>query len=171
MTEKFGKLTLLAHPLPHTPMSAPFWTTINHFTADKIIANQQLDCLSKIPICWSGGDVGLRDLRAPVGAIIKVAGMSNVENARAWRSGRTSASGPLAAPIGGQRCKSTALTSAPDRIVSMIASGVRRKANMAPPNIHQTGALGINEDQRGPAPKGAAIDVGGKAKVVCYADI
>lgn len=47
----------------------------------------------------------------------------------------------------------------------------RRKAWVAPPNNYQSGALRKYADQVGPALKGAVTHAGGKAEVVCYADI
>ncbi len=47
----------------------------------------------------------------------------------------------------------------------------RRKAWKAPPNNYQSGALRKYADQVGPALKGAVTHAGGKAEVVCYADI
>ena len=47
----------------------------------------------------------------------------------------------------------------------------RRKAWKAPPNSYQSGALRKYADQVGPARKGAVTHAGGRAEVVCYADI
>ena len=47
----------------------------------------------------------------------------------------------------------------------------RRKAWKAPANSYQSGALRKYADQVGPAHKGAVTHAGGKAEVVCYADI
>ena len=47
----------------------------------------------------------------------------------------------------------------------------RRKAWTAPPNAYQTGAIRKFADQVGPARFGAVTHRGGKAEVVCYADI
>ena len=47
----------------------------------------------------------------------------------------------------------------------------RRKAWQAPLNSYQSGALWKFADQVGPARKGAVTHPGGKAEVVCYADI
>ena len=47
----------------------------------------------------------------------------------------------------------------------------RRKAWKAPANPYQSGALRKYADQVGPAHKGAVTHAGGKAEVVCYADI
>ena len=47
----------------------------------------------------------------------------------------------------------------------------RRKSWKAPPNNYQSGALRKYADQVGPALKGAVTHAGGKAEVVCYADI
>jgi dihydroxy-acid dehydratase len=48
---------------------------------------------------------------------------------------------------------------------------LRRKQWKAPPNAYQSGALRKYADQVGPARKGAVTHPGGKAEVVCYADI
>jgi dihydroxy-acid dehydratase len=47
----------------------------------------------------------------------------------------------------------------------------RRQIWKAPPNIYQSGVLRKYADQVGPALKGAVTHAGGKAEVVCYADI
>jgi dihydroxy-acid dehydratase len=47
----------------------------------------------------------------------------------------------------------------------------RRKAWKAPPNMYQSGALRKFADQVGPARYGAVTHAGGKAEVLCYADI
>jgi dihydroxy-acid dehydratase len=47
----------------------------------------------------------------------------------------------------------------------------RRKEWKAPPNPYQSGALKKFADQVGPARYGAVTHPGGKAEVVCYADI
>src|SRR5690606_16694017 len=47
----------------------------------------------------------------------------------------------------------------------------RRKAWQAPPNAYQSGAIRKFADQVGPARFGAVTHAGGKAEVVCYADI
>jgi dihydroxy-acid dehydratase len=47
----------------------------------------------------------------------------------------------------------------------------RRLAWKVPANPYQSGALRKYADQVGPAQKGAVTHAGGKAEVVCYADI
>ena len=47
----------------------------------------------------------------------------------------------------------------------------RRKAWKAPHNPYQSGALRKYADQVGPARDGAVTHAGGRAEVVCYADI
>jgi dihydroxy-acid dehydratase len=47
----------------------------------------------------------------------------------------------------------------------------RRQAWKAPANAYQSGALKKYADQVGPARKGAVTHAGGKAEVICYADI
>jgi dihydroxy-acid dehydratase len=47
----------------------------------------------------------------------------------------------------------------------------RRKAWKAPANMYQSGALRKFADQVGPARYGAVTHAGGKAEVLCYADI
>jgi dihydroxy-acid dehydratase len=47
----------------------------------------------------------------------------------------------------------------------------RRKAWQPPANPYQSGALRKYADQVGPARKGAVTHAGGKAEVICYADI
>ena len=47
----------------------------------------------------------------------------------------------------------------------------RRKTWAAPPNPYQSGALRKFADQVGPARYGAVTHAGGKAEIICYADI
>jgi dihydroxy-acid dehydratase len=47
----------------------------------------------------------------------------------------------------------------------------RRKTWKAPPNAYQSGAIRKFADQVGPARYGAVTHAGGKAEIVCYADI
>ncbi|MBX9862580.1 MAG: dihydroxy-acid dehydratase [Hyphomicrobium sp.] len=47
----------------------------------------------------------------------------------------------------------------------------RRKTWKAPPNVYQSGAIRKFADQVGPARYGAVTHAGGKAEIVCYADI
>jgi dihydroxy-acid dehydratase len=58
-----------------------------------------------------------------------------------------------------------------DLEVSNAELDKRRKAWKAPPNPYQSGALRKYAEQVGPARKGAVTHAGGKAEVVCYADI
>ncbi len=55
--------------------------------------------------------------------------------------------------------------------LSATELAARRKAWKAPANAYQTGAIRKYADQVGPALKGAVTHAGGKAEVVCYADI
>ena len=47
----------------------------------------------------------------------------------------------------------------------------RRKEWSVPDNPYQSGVLRKYADQVGPANKGAVTHAGGKAEVICYADI
>jgi dihydroxy-acid dehydratase len=58
-----------------------------------------------------------------------------------------------------------------DLDVSAAELAIRRKAWKPPANPHQSGALRKYADQVGPAHKGAVTHAGGKAEIVCYADI
>jgi dihydroxy-acid dehydratase len=58
-----------------------------------------------------------------------------------------------------------------DLEVSAAELEKRRKAWKAPPNSYQSGVLRKYADQVGPARKGAVTHAGGRAEVVCYADI
>jgi dihydroxy-acid dehydratase len=58
-----------------------------------------------------------------------------------------------------------------DLEVSKSELAKRRKAWQPPKNPYQSGALRKYADQVGPARKGAVTHAGGKAEVVCYADI
>jgi dihydroxy-acid dehydratase len=58
-----------------------------------------------------------------------------------------------------------------DLEVSRAELARRRKAWAPPANAYQSGALRKYADQVGPARKGAVTHAGGKAEVVCYADI
>ncbi len=110
----------------------------------KFIANQVVDCAARAPISNLGGVVGLKGSRAPKGAIVKVAGMSKQEF-----SGVSRRNGSL----------------------DKAELQKRRTIWFALPNNDQTGDLRTFIDQVGPALKSAATDAGGKAEVVCYADI
>ena len=58
-----------------------------------------------------------------------------------------------------------------DLMVAEAELARRRKGWKAPANPYQSGALRKYADQVGPAHKGAVTHAGGKAEVVCYADI
>ena len=58
-----------------------------------------------------------------------------------------------------------------DLDVSEAELAERRKAWKAPPNGYQSGVLRKYADQVGPARQGAVTHPGGKAEVICYADI
>ena len=58
-----------------------------------------------------------------------------------------------------------------DLVVPKTEVEKRRKAWQAPANPYQSGVLRKYADQVGPAVKGAVTHAGGKAEVVCYADI
>jgi dihydroxy-acid dehydratase len=58
-----------------------------------------------------------------------------------------------------------------DLEVSAAELEQRRKSWKAPANPYQSGVLRKYADQVGSARKGAVTHAGGKAEVVCYADI
>jgi dihydroxy-acid dehydratase len=58
-----------------------------------------------------------------------------------------------------------------DLEVSKAELAKRRKAWQPPANPYQSGEIRKYADQVGPARKGAVTHAGGKAEVVCYADI
>ena len=198
------------------------------------------------PITPTGGVVGLKGTLAPDGAIVKVAGLKNLQfrgparcfdceedafhavEARDYKEGEvlviryegpkggpgmremlaTTAAlygqgagdkvalitdgrfsgatrgfcvghvGPEAAvggPIGlirdGDIIAMDAVTGTLDLEVDEAELERRRKTWKAPPNAYQSGAIRKFADQVGPARYGAVTHAGGKAEVVCYADI
>lgn len=58
-----------------------------------------------------------------------------------------------------------------DLEVSEAELAERRKTWKAPPNVYQSGAIRKFADQVGPARYGAVTHAGGKAEIICYADI
>ena len=180
MTAKFVKSAMLSRHVAREFMPAPAGarcqTVIDRLSAPKIIANQKLDCAWEAPTCLAGGVVSLKGLRAPNGAIIKVAGMNNLPISRPARcsvadAGRGSQIGPADPTASRPMIKIDAVVRASDKTLSLIEPEVRRKPHVALPNNYQTTELRHDADQLGPALKAAVTDVGGKAKVVCYADI
>ena len=79
--------------------------------------------------------------------------------------------GPIALLKNGDIIKIDADKGTLDLEVSKAELEKRRKAWKAPANPYQSGALRKFADQVGPAHKGAVTHAGGKAEVVCYADI
>jgi dihydroxy-acid dehydratase len=79
--------------------------------------------------------------------------------------------GPIALVRDGDMISIDAEAGRLDLDVSKTELEKRRKAWKAPPNSYQSGALRKYADQVGPARKGAVTHAGGRAEVVCYADI
>jgi dihydroxy-acid dehydratase len=79
--------------------------------------------------------------------------------------------GPIALVRDGDMISIDADKGTLDLEVSTAELDQRRKAWKAPANAYQSGALRKYADQVGSARKGAVTHAGGKAEVVCYADI
>ncbi len=79
--------------------------------------------------------------------------------------------GPIALIRNGDMISIDAEEGRLDLEVSEAELAERRKAWKAPPNGYQSGVLRKYADQVGPARKGAVTHAGGKAEIVCYADI
>ena len=79
--------------------------------------------------------------------------------------------GPIALLVDGDMISIDAAKGTLDLEVSEAELEKRRKAWKAPPNGYQSGVLRKYADQVGPARKGAVTHAGGRAEVVCYADI
>ncbi|MBN8911982.1 MAG: dihydroxy-acid dehydratase [Rhizobiales bacterium] len=79
--------------------------------------------------------------------------------------------GPIGLLQDGDMISIDAETGALDLEVEPAELERRRKAWKAPPNAYQSGAIRKFADQVGPARYGAVTHAGGKAEVVCYADI
>jgi dihydroxy-acid dehydratase len=81
------------------------------------------------------------------------------------------AGGPIALVRDGDIIAIDAEKGTLDLDVSEAELAQRRKAWKAPQNPYQSGVLRKYADQVGPAHKGAVTHPGGRAEVVCYADI
>ena len=79
--------------------------------------------------------------------------------------------GPIALVRNGDMISIDAEQGRLDLDVSEAELAERRKAWKAPPNGYQSGVLRKYADQVGPARQGAVTHPGGKAEVICYADI
>ena len=79
--------------------------------------------------------------------------------------------GPIALVKDGDTIAIDAAIGTLDLEVDAAELDKRRKAWKAPANAYQSGVLRKYADQVGPARKGAVTHAGGKAEVVCYADI
>ena len=79
--------------------------------------------------------------------------------------------GPIGLLKDGDIIKIDAIKGTLDVDVSKAELEKRRKVWKLPANAYQTGAIRKFADQVGPASKGAVTHAGGKAEVVCYADI
>ena len=79
--------------------------------------------------------------------------------------------GPIALVRDGDLIAIDAVAGRLDLEVSEEELARRRKSWIAPANPYQSGVLRKYADQVGPARKGAVTHAGGRAEVVCYADI
>jgi Dehydratase family len=181
MIRKFTKSGQPSHPAKGLPIRV-VKAVAESLKSVKINANQTLDCATAAPISAVGGVVGLKGSLAPEGAIVKVADMKRFQfSGPARRIGPAdcldSADAAFAAvasdPSGsGAIFEILAIIGACNSELSAaVGFEIRRKAWTALPNNYQTGALRTYTDQVGPALQGAATYAGGKAEVVCYADI
>jgi dihydroxyacid dehydratase/phosphogluconate dehydratase len=163
MIRKLDKSELPSDPATGTSSAVTSRTLADPVKPVKLNVNQVIDCASNAPICRVGGVAGLKDLLAPKGAIVKVAGMTKFQF-----SGSAQRFSALAAV---EVIKINAVVAALDIRLSKAERETCRTAWIALPNKYQTGVLRTCADQVGPVPKGAVTDAGGKAEVVCYADI
>src|SRR5690606_19049464 len=79
--------------------------------------------------------------------------------------------GPIALVRDGDMIAIDAEKGTLDLLVDQTELESRRSAWKAPANPYQSGVLRKYADQVGPARNGAVTHAGGKAEVVCYADI
>ena len=130
------------------------------------------------------GGPGMREMLATTAALYgqgagdKVALITDGRFSGATRGFCVGHVGPEAAvggPIGliqdGDIIVMDAVTGTLDLEVEPAELERRRKVWKAPPNAYQSGAIRKFADQVGPARYGAVTHAGGKAEVVCYADI
>jgi hypothetical protein len=138
------------------------------------------------PISATGEVVGLQCSRAREGAVVKVAGMTQLQlrgrahvfDGEACRAVESRAFSGITAPIPeGWLCGGTRgfgmghVGPAFDLHVSEAEFAMRRTAWKAPPNPHQTSTFGNDADRVGPARTGAVAHGGSRAEVVGYAHI
>jgi dihydroxy-acid dehydratase len=79
--------------------------------------------------------------------------------------------GPIALVRDGDMIAIDAVAGRLDLEVGEEELAKRRASWKAPANAYQSGALRKYAEQVGPARKGAVTHAGGRAEVVCYADI
>jgi dihydroxy-acid dehydratase len=79
--------------------------------------------------------------------------------------------GPIALVRDGDMISIDAIEGRLDLEVSEAELAERRKSWKPPANPYQSGVLRKYAEQVGPARKGAVTHAGGKAEVICYADI
>ena len=111
----------------------------------KLNTNQKVVCPVSIPTSATGGAMGLQ--------------------------GSLALGQPNALPRDGEMIAIDAERGTLDVELSTAEMEKRRKAWKAPPNPCQSGVLRKYADQGGPTYKGTVTHAGGKAEVVCYADI
>jgi dihydroxyacid dehydratase/phosphogluconate dehydratase len=163
MIRKLDNSELLSGPATGTGAAVTGRTPADRLKSVKLNVNRVVDCTCNAPICRVGGVAGLKGSLAPKGAIVKVARMTKRQF-----SGSAQRFSALAAV---EVIKINAVVAPRDTKLSKADRETCRTAWIALPNKYQTGVLRTYADQVGPVPKGAVTDAGGKAEVVCYADI
>lgn len=163
MIRKLDNSELLSGPATGTCSAVTGRTPADCLKSVKLNVNRVVDCAFNAPIYRVGGVAGLKGSFAPKGAIVKVAGMTKLQF-----SGSAQRFSALAAV---EVIRINAVVAALDIGLSKAERKTCRTALITLPNKYQTGVLRTCSDQVGPVPKGAVTDAGGKAKVVCYADI
>ncbi len=133
----------------------------------KFNKNQKVVYPVSTPISKAGGVAGLQGSLALVGAIVKVAGMTKLQ----FRGPARALGGPIALIENRDMISIDAEKVRLDLEVPKAELAKRRKAWKAPANPYHSGVLRKYADQVGPARKGAVTHAGGKAEVICYADI
>lgn len=133
----------------------------------KFNRNQKVVYPVSTPISRTGGVVGLQGSLALDGAIVKVAGMTKLQ----FRGPARALGGPIALIENRDMISIDAEKVRLDLEVPKAETAKRRKARKAPANPCQSGVLRKYADRVGPARKGAVTHAGGKAEVICYADI
>ena len=122
------------------------------------------------------GGPGMREMLSPTAALYGQGAGDRFSGAtRGYCIGHVgpeaASGGPIALLKDGDIISIDAEAGTLDLEVSKTELAKRRKAWKPPHNPYQSGALRKYADQVGPASKGAVTHAGGKAEIVCYADI